>query len=740
MTAARRGATPEEWQAFIRLGLTGDLLPVVSDISVPISPKSKMKGVGKTPSTLNRAGQAVGIPDWTSHQATDHEVSKWSRTPELGICLQTRRIRAIDIDIGDQAEAERVADMVEMVLGPLPRRTRPNSGKMLLLVDMPGDFTKRILRTAHGIIEFLATGQQCVLAGTHTSGERYAWQPALPTEIPEVSPAEFEAVWAALVTTLALPGGHSVLGQGAKPVRPRDADDIDDEVVDFLESTGWVTGYGGDGKVFVRCPWAHLHTSDSGESSTSWLPAGVGGIDRGNFVCLHSSHGKKTNDQFLAEVGFTTSEFSVVAQAEQQAAGLEPVEDWPAFTRDRLGRIESTVTNMLAALARPDICGAKVASDTFRDAVMISWDGSDEWRTLRDNDYTELRRRLEGRGFKAPGREMVRDAALLVAEQNGIDTAEVWAKGLVWDGVERVEQCLHRYFRAADTPYTRAVSRYMWSGLAGRCVEGGIQCDMVPVLVGKQGAGKTQGVKALAPIIDTYVEVNLEHRDDNLARALRGKLVGELGELRGLMTRDAEAIKAWISRTHEEWIPKYMEFATKFPRRLMFIGTTNSDAFLADGTGERRWLPVPTGLVDLDALRADRDQLWAEAVVLFKREGVVWASAHALAEPEREAHKVNDMWDEVIAQWLETDAMDGADGPKRGDTPFHIHVVAVGALGMNVQNVTRSHELRIGESLRRLGFVKGVRGKGEQRGQRWFRAKNSAHAEYAVCGAFDDFV
>lgn len=736
MTAAGKGASPSDWQAFIALGLTEDLLPVVSDTSVPISPKSKMKGLGKTPSTLNRTGQAVGIPNWTTHQATDHEVAKWSGIPELGICLQTRRVRAIDIDIGDQAEAERVARMAEVVLGPLPRRTRPNSGKMLLLIGMPGDFTKRILRTAHGAIEFLANGQQCIVAGTHTSGERYAWLPALPTEIPEVSPAEFEAVWAALVTALALPGGHSVLGVGAKPVRPRDADDIDDEVVDFLESTGWVTGYGGDGKVFVRCPWAHLHTSDSGESGTSWLPAGVGGIDHGNFVCLHSSHGKKTNDQFLAEVGFTLSEFSVVAQAEQQAAGLEPVEDWPAFTRDRLGRIESTVTNMLAALARPDICGAKVASDTFRDAVMIAWDGTDEWRTLRDNDYTELRRRLEARGFKAPGREMVRDAALLVAEQNGIDTAEVWAKGLVWDGVPRVEQCLHRYFRAADTPYTRAVSRYMWSGLAGRCVEGGIQCDMVPVLVGKQGAGKTQGVKALAPIIDTYVEVNLEHRDDNLARALRGKLVGELGELRGLMSRDAEAIKAWISRTHEEWIPKYMEFATKFPRRLMFIGTTNSDEFLADSTGERRWLPVPTGLVDLDALRADRDQLWAEAVVLFNREGVRWEAAHSLAEPAREAHKATDMWDEAIEQWLETDAMDGPDGPKRGDIPFTLNALAFGALGITVKEGDMRTAKRIGASLTRLGYFKKDH-RGETKGKHWFRVEKCTEHERA---GFADFV
>jgi hypothetical protein len=730
LTAVGKGATPSEWKAFVDLGLTSELLPVVSDTSLPVSPRSSLKEIGKVPSTINRLGQIVGLPEWTGKQATDREVAKWSSTPELGVCLNTRRYRAVDIDIADKAEAERVATMVEMVLGPLPRRTRPNSGKMVLLFEMEGVFPKRRLATSHGLIEFLGNGNQCVLAGTHPSGVRYEWLDGLPKEIPTVTPAEFEPLWGVIVAAFGLKGEHHVDKAPVALEKPRRSDDIDDEVVDYLEREGHVTGYAPDGKVFVRCPWKGLHSSDNGPSETTWLPRGVGGGARGHFKCMHTGHGNKTDDQFLHEIGFFNDQFEIVAKSEQAAAGLAPVEDWPAFKRDRQSRIESSVSNMLAALRRPDFCGARLASDTFRDAVMISWDGAADWRTLRDNDYTELRRRLEGRGFKSPGREMVRDGALLVAEQNAIDTAEAWARGLVWDGVERVEQCLHRYFRAADTPYTRAVSRYMWSGLAGRCVQGGIQCDMVPVLVGKQGAGKTQGVKALAPIIDTYVEVNLEHRDDNLARSLRGKLVGELGELRGLMTRDAEAIKAWISRTHEEWIPKYMEFATKFPRRLMFIGTTNSDEFLADSTGERRWLPVPTGVVDLDALRADRDQLWAEALVLFEREGVRWEAAHSLAEPAREAHKATDMWDEAIEQWLESDAMDGPDGPKRGDTPFTLNTVALGALGITVKEGDMRTAKRVGAALTRLGYFKRDY-RGETKGKHWFRAEKRTKHESA---------
>src|SRR5690606_34027600 len=123
---------------------------------------------------------------------------------------------------------------------------------------------------------------------------------------------------------------------------------------------------------------------------------------------------------------------------------------------------------------------------------------------------------------------------------------------------------------------------------------------MVPILVGDQGQGKSTAVKALVPSPEFFVEVSFAEKDDDLARKMRGKLVAEIGELRGLHTKELEAIKAFITRTHEQWVPKYREFTTTFPRRLVFIGSTNKDQFLADETGNRRWLPVRVSQVAID--------------------------------------------------------------------------------------------------------------------------------------------
>jgi hypothetical protein len=188
------GATPDEWSFWPRvLGGCADLLPCVSNTNAEISPLSKLKQLGKVPSRYSAQRQAGGFPNWTSYTATPDDVAGWRREPDYGICLNTRRVRAIDVDIDHAEEAAAVRTMITQHLGPLPLRYRRGSHKFLMLVqvDTAEDLRKRVIRTKHGAIEFLATGQQCVVAGTHPSGVRYEWEPF--TRIPTVAINRFFA-------------------------------------------------------------------------------------------------------------------------------------------------------------------------------------------------------------------------------------------------------------------------------------------------------------------------------------------------------------------------------------------------------------------------------------------------------------------------------------------------------------------------------------------------------------------
>ena len=194
----RFGATEFDWMTAVHVGqLTPDLLPVVSNPHATISPKSSLKEIGKTPSRYNAAGQVSGFKDWSSYRATPEDIELWCQVPDYGICIQARRVRAIDVDVDDSALAAQIEATIGVFMGTSPRRGRANSTKFLVGFSLPGAYTKRVIETRAGRIEFLADGQQFIAHGTHPSGARYEWtNSAIGFAARE--PANFEALWAAL--------------------------------------------------------------------------------------------------------------------------------------------------------------------------------------------------------------------------------------------------------------------------------------------------------------------------------------------------------------------------------------------------------------------------------------------------------------------------------------------------------------------------------------------------------------
>lgn len=315
------GATPAEWHHLAdTLGLRTDLLPVVSNPNAELSEHTRITELGKVPSRYHE-GKVVGFPGWPKHQATDREVARWLQESDYGICIQTRRMRAIDIDIKDPQRAQEVEEMVVLTLGQMPTRRRSNSGKCLLMFEMEGEFRKRVIKTEHGIVEFLANGQQFIAIGTHPSGVRYSWDGGLPAKPPTLRREEFEATWEGLAAVFGLPGGSSEERAGMVPPVPRLASDMADPDVVWLHENGWVKGFSPDGRVDIRCPWEDGHTPGTGgDTSTSYFPAGVGGFQQGHWRCLHASCAKRTDGDFVRETGLGASDFEAVTQEEIDAA------------------------------------------------------------------------------------------------------------------------------------------------------------------------------------------------------------------------------------------------------------------------------------------------------------------------------------------------------------------------------------------------------------------------------------
>lgn len=384
----------------------------------------------------------------------------------------------------------------------------------------------------------------------------------------------------------------------------------------------------------------------------------------------------------------------------------KPVAAAPAAAGVALAHVHDnapTIANVKAVIAgSPDV--VQIAFDEFLGRTLIARNGGD-WQPFVDTDYGRLRERFDLLGFKPVSHDVVMNACRILADDHRIDTARDWVSRLKWDGVPRIEASLISYFGAEDSPYSRAVGAYIFTALAGRALEPGVQADMAPVFVGLQGKRKTSIILALVPKSDFFVEVHLKDiHDKDQCRLIRGKLVAEISELRGLTTTDRESIKAWITRRIERWVEKYREHDTTYARRVILFGTTNETEFLDDPTGERRWLPVEVGDTDPKALARDREQLWAEGAQRFRSSGIAWQDAERLARAEHAKFKHVDAWAEPVAQYL--GEIDPATGHARGSREFKLQGVLVGALGRPLHVATRADQRRLADVLRSLGYGK----------------------------------
>lgn len=687
------GATAGDWYNLeIELGLTEDLLPVVSNPLAKISANSKMKEKGKTPSRYNSKREVVGFVKWTGYKATVKDIDTWRKEPDYSACIQSRYARALDFDL--KTNHSKVKDFVDKYCLDnfgfvLPIRTRIDSSKYLMIYKLKGEYAKRTVKTASGIIENLNNGQQFLISGTHPEGQRYQLDMRGHIDIPELTPEQYEVLWKAICDKF----GIEKPSEGHIRIKS-ESFAADDEIAQYLD----IKGIGKDGQLFVDCPWKNEHTMDGGEAETAYFPPGTGGYALPHFKCFHGHCSHRTDSDFLDALNITDK----IIKFEPLLPGVEEI--LPNFVRTKAGEPLATLDNVCLALEAGCITNKWLRKDSFRDEILISpKEKLDTWNAFTDEDSTAIRRTLEKQGrFKPIGRETMRDAVNLIAKGHSFDSAMFWLSNLPeWDGIPRVNRFMVDYFGTSDDAYSEAVSKYIWTALAGRIMSPGVQADMVPIFEGEEGIRKSSAIAAMVPDRQYFVEISFHESDDSLARRIRGKMIAEIAELRGLHTKEAESILAAVTRTHEDWTPKYKEFNTNYPRRLIFLGTTNATDILDAGRRNRRWLPIHVVRADVEAIKRDRNQLWAEGLLMFQKSGVFWQAEKHSSEAH-EGYIKTDTWQEPIFNWLYDKDIDG-------QTPLDkeyitTYEVLQGAVNLETSKHNPHHSSRVSSILKGMGF------------------------------------
>lgn len=370
---------------------------------------------------------------------------------------------------------------------------------------------------------------------------------------------------------------------------------------------------------------------------------------------------------------------------------------WPDCDKD--GNPKATMRNTIVALQRLELT---FSQDRFRHRKFVNGAMLDDHEGEISDDACAVLRKfvIEAFGFD-PKAENVRDAVTQLCLEHSFHPIRQMLDALTWDGVPRVDDWLVKYMGAEDTSLNRAIGRIMLIAAVRRVREPGVKFDTIVILEGKQGTGKSTALRILAGPGNHSDNELLTLDTKAQMEAMEGVWICELSEMSGLNKSEVERMKAFASRDVDRARMSYGRFSEARGRQTIFIGTTNEHKYLKDRTGNRRFLPVKTGEIDLEALRRDRDQLWAEAAKLeAEGESIVLSQAlWAVAAAEQDERLEDDPWQEKLAT---------VRGRAVGEQVRAYTAELLGSvLGISLERQHNGHGKRLAALMRELGWEPG---------------------------------
>jgi predicted P-loop ATPase len=332
-------------------------------------------------------------------------------------------------------------------------------------------------------------------------------------------------------------------------------------------------------------------------------------------------------------------------------------------------------------------------------------------RPVRDVDAGLVQEKLQHLGLRRISKDTVHQAVDMRALVRPFHPVRDYLDGLSWDGRRRLPKFLPVYFGAAATGYAVKIGAMFLISMVARIYEAGCKVDYMPVLEGPQGTLKSTACNVLGGpwFSDSLPDVTA---GKDVAQHLNGKWLIEVAEMHAMNRAEAALLKAFITRQAERYRPSYGRKEVIERRQCVFIGTTNKDVYLRDETGGRRFWPVKVGTIDIDALARDRDQLFAEAVAMYRRKEPWWPGKNFEREhimPEQAARYESDAWEESINNYLTTASR------------VTVGQVAREAIGIETARIGTADQRRIAAALEQIGWRRErPDNKTDWQGKRWW--------------------
>jgi putative DNA primase/helicase len=404
------------------------------------------------------------------------------------------------------------------------------------------------------------------------------------------------------------------------------------------------------------------------------------------------------------------------AAAAHAAVDWKEMLDWIVDSSGRRRGLHPGVKNTSLILLNDPAWKGLLAYDEFLQSVVarrelpcLEWAKPTTVRRagrFAEDDYARARLWLSDTYRFTVGKDCIYESiAKIVSKTQSFHPVRAYLATLEskWDGTSRISSFPQQYLGVeGDGALEASFVRWFLISAVARVIGPGCKADSTIILEGPQGIGKSSAIRILDGdwVADSPIQIGTKDAFISLC----GVWIAELAELESLLRSDPDAVKAFLSSPVDRYRPPYAREAEDFPRQCVFAGTVNHFEYLKDPTGARRFWPIRCGAIDLAALRRDRDQIWAEALALYRSGQHWWPTTSeeiAACEKAQDARYQVDAWEEKIRAYL---LKPPTDVERRG---VRVEEVLSGALGVPTKDHDRARQARVIAVLERLGFMPG---------------------------------
>lgn len=362
-----------------------------------------------------------------------------------------------------------------------------------------------------------------------------------------------------------------------------------------------------------------------------------------------------------------TQDFTEEPDSEETAES----DDWfSSLDMNKRGEINPSIDNVVKIIMNDKSLKNCVAINEFTQTIEITrklpWITSRRDLSWSDEDDANLRHFIE-RKYGVSAKDKIFDALNVVAGRRRYHPIRDYLESLSWDGEGRVDSLLIDFLGAEDSNYIREVTRKHMVAAVARIFRPGTKYDYILTVRGSQGLGKSTLISKLGK--DWYSDSFTTMSGKEAYEQVQGSWIIEMGELAGLKRAETEQIKLFVSKQEDRFRPAYGRRIRSFPRQCVFWATTNEmSEFLRDNTGNRRFWIVDTPNEATKSVWDDLtpeyvDQLWAEAVSLYKNGETLFLSKEAndTAREIQESNQIDTPQIGLVLRYLDRKLPDNWD-------------------------------------------------------------------------------